>query len=503
MDQARALERLQEIVRRINDINSAAAVLYWDQATYMPPGGAEARGRQLATLGELAHSRFVDDEVGGLLETLHGFEDGRGPDDNDAALVRLVRRRYGRLKRIPASFSAEVARHGARAYDAWTRARPADDFGAVRSHLERGLQLSRRLSGFFPEADHVADPLIGEADEGLGVGQVRPLFETLRPALVELLQRVAAAPQIDDACLHGDYPAAAQVEFAKGIAADFGFDFARGRCDLTHHPFATKFAVGDVRLTTRADDGHLEDGLFATLHEAGHGMYEQGADPALDGTPLSYGASSSVHESQSRLWENVVGRSLGLWSHYYPRLQEAFPEPLRGVSLEAFYAAVNKVQPSLIRVQADEVTYGLHIMVRFELELALLEGELEVADLPGAWRQRYGEYLGVEPADDRDGVLQDVHWYAGLVGGSFHSYLLGNVMNAQIYAAARAELPDLEGDIAAGRFGPLHGWLCHSLYRHGSKYTADELMQRVCGGPLRTEPYLAYLQGKFGAIYGF
>jgi carboxypeptidase Taq len=305
----------------------------------------------------------------------------------------------------------------------------------------------------------------------------------------------------DATCLERFYPEALQWSFGESIIRDYGYDFARGRQDKTHHPFMTRFGWGDVRITTRYDEHLLGVGLFSTLHEAGHALYEQGTDPAHDGLPLGEGTSNGVHESQSRLWENVVGRSLGLWSHYYPQLQRVFPEQLGNVELDTFYRAINRVEQSLIRVEADEVTYNLHIIIRFELETELLEGKLAVADLPDAWRARYAEYLGVEPSDDRDGVLQDVHWYGGVIGGAFQGYTLGNIMAGQFYAAALQAHPEIPDEIAQGQFETLHGWLQQNIYRPGSKYRPLDLVQRVTGNTLQLGPYQEYLTKKYGELY--
>ncbi len=330
---------------------------------------------------------------------------------------------------------------------------------------------------------------------------VRTLFSELRARLVPLVKAITAQPPADDGCLRQHFPEAAQWAFNLEVARQIGYDFERGRLDKTHHPFTTKFSLGDVRITTRVDEHLLSSALFATIHEAGHAMYEQGINPEYEGTPLAHGASSGVHESQSRLWENLVGRSRGFWEYGYPRLQAVFPEQLGNVPLETFYRAVNRVGRSLIRVEADEVTYNLHVMLRFDLELALLEGRLEVADLPEAWRERYAADLGITPPDDKDGVMQDVHWYFGTIGGMFQGYTLGNIMAAQFYAAALGQHPEISAEIAQGRFGTLLSWLQNNIYRHGSKYTAAELVERVTGGPLSVEPLVAYLRAKYGQLY--
>jgi carboxypeptidase Taq len=502
--QDRAPESLAELKRRlleVDDLESAAALLNWDQSTYMPPGGAPARGRQLATLGALAHQRLTDPEVGRLLETLRPYEEGLSPETDEASLIRVTRRDYARAVRVPTEFMAELSRHGAESYQAWTVARPADDFAAVRPLLEQTVDLSRRLADFFPGYAHIADPLIDFADEGLTAADVRALFADLRAQLVPLARAITAQPPADDSCLRQHYPEPAQLAFGEEVIRRYGYDFGRGRQDKTHHPFTTKFSLGDVRITTRVNEEDLREGLFATLHEAGHAIYEQGIRPELEGTPLGRGTSSGVHESQSRLWENLVGRSRALWEHFYPRLQAVFPTQLGAVPLDTFYRAINKVERSLIRVEADEVTYNLHVMIRFDLELALLEGTLSVRDLPEAWRERYRADLGVAPPDDRDGVLQDMHWFAGQVGGMFQGYTLGNVIGAQLYAAAVGARPEIAGEVASGEFATLRGWLTEHVYQHGRKLTTADLLRQATGSPLRTEPYLAYLRQKYGALY--
>jgi carboxypeptidase Taq len=376
-------------------------------------------------------------------------------------------------------------------------ARPANDFAAVRPLLEKTLDYSRRLSNCFSGYDHIADPLIDFADEGMKAETIRSLFAELRAQLVPLLRQVLEQPAVDDRCLYQYFPEEAQRAFGEMVIGQLGYDFTRGRQDKTYHPFMTKFSLGDVRITTRFQPDYMGDGLFSTIHEAGHAMYEQGIDLSFEGTPLANGTSAGIHESQSRLWENVIGRSRVFWAHYYPQLQAAFPEQLGHVPVETFYRAINKVQPSLIRTEADQMTYDLHVMIRFDLELALLEGTLEVRDLPEAWRARYQSDLGIVSPDDRDGVLQDVHWYAGTIGGAFQGYTLGNIMSALFYQQALLAHPEIPSEVGRGDFGTLLGWLRENIYRHGAKYTADELIERVTGGPLTIEPYVAYLRGKF------
>ncbi len=495
---------LQELKRRlleVDDLESAASLLSWDQTTYMPPGGAAARGRQLATLGELAHQKLVDPEIGRLLDALRPHQEALPPDSDDASLIRVTRRDYEKAIKIPPSFMAQLSRHTAASYQAWTVARPADDFAAMRPYLETTVELSRQMADFFPGYEHIADPLIDFADEGLTAATVRALFSDLREQLVPIARAITGQPPADDTSLRQHFPEGQQWAFGLDAIRRFGYDFNRGRQDKTHHPFTTKFSLGDVRITTRVAEHDLREGLFATLHEAGHALYEQGIRGDLEGTPLARGTSSGVHESQSRLWENLVGRSRPFWTFFYPRLQATFPEQLGAVPLDTFYRAINKVERSLIRVEADEVTYNLHVMLRFDFELALLEGKLAVRDLPEAWRERFQADLGITPPDDRDGVLQDIHWYGGPVGGAFQGYTLGNVMGAQFFATALDARPEIAGEIEAGRLDTLRAWLTERVYQHGRKFTTAELLQRVTGGPLRIEPYIAYLRRKYGELY--
>jgi len=496
------LSALKDHLRTIDDLRRAASVLHWDQATYMPPGGAAARGRQLALLGRVAHERLTCSDVGRLLDALTPWAEAQGADSDVAALIRVTRRDYERATRVPAAFVQRLNEHTAASYHVWERARPANDFAAVRPLLETTVLLSRELAAFHPGYAHPYDALIDLAEDGMTVAAVRTLFAELRAGLVPLIDAIRARPEADDRCLRGNFPEAAQQAFGERVIRAFGYDFARGRQDKTAHPFMTKLGRGDVRITTRFRGDDLSDGLFSTLHEAGHAMYEQGIDDALDGTPLFRGTTSGVHESQSRLWENLVGRSLPFWHHWFAPLKAAFPGALAGTDVDTFYRAINKVAPSLVRTDADEVTYNLHVMLRFDLELAMLEGTIKVADLPEAWRARVRSDLGVAPPDDRDGALQDVHWYAGIVGGAFQSYTLGNIMSAQFFAAARRDLGDLDAQIGAGEFGPLRAWLTERIYRHGRKFTAPETVRRATGEPMSIGPYLAYLNTKYGALYG-
>ncbi|MCL5997120.1 MAG: carboxypeptidase M32 [Chloroflexi bacterium] len=495
------LQELKARLMEVNDLNMAGALLSWDQTTYMPPGGAPARGRQLGTLAQIAHEKATDPSIGKLLDDLRPYEESLPYESDDASLIRVARRDYERLTKVPAAFMAQLQGHIATGYDVWTRARPANDFKMVRPALEKTLDLSRQLANYFPGYEHIADPLIDFADYGMKASSVRAIFSQLREKLVPNVRAITAQPPADDECLHQHFPEDKQLAFGLEVIKRFGYDFNRGRQDKTHHPFMTKFSLGDVRITTRVKENDLGEAIFSTMHESGHAMYEQGINMAYEGTPLANGASSGVHESQSRLWENVVGRSYGFWEYFYPRLQAVFPEQLKSVPLDTFYKAINKVQRSLIRTDADEVTYNLHPIIRFDLELQMLEGKLEVRNLPEVWRARYTSDVGITPPDDKDGVLQDVHWYGGVIGGAFQGYTLGNILGAQFYAAAMKAHPEVTGEIGRGEFGTLHRWLIENIYQHGAKFTAGELVQRVTGGPLSVEPYINYLKTKYGAIY--
>jgi carboxypeptidase Taq len=495
------LNELKNHLIDVYDLEHVGALLGWDEATYMPPGGAAARGRQSALVGRLAHEKSIDPEIGHLLDALRPYEESQPYDSDDASLIRVARRDYERAIKVPPQFVAEIYEHISRIYNAWVVARPANDFKSLEPLLEKGVDLSRRMSDFFPGYQHIADPLIDFSDYGMKATTLRILFAQLRRELIPIVQAIASQPPADDACLKLHYPQADQLAFGEAVINQLGFDFNRGRRDLTHHPFMTSFSLSDVRITTRVNEDDLGYSLFSDIHEAGHGMYELGIRPELEGTPLASGTSAGVHESQSRTWENLVGRSRGFWEYFYPQLQRRFPDQLSKVSLDTFYRAVNKVQRSLIRTEADEVTYNLHVMIRFDIELALLEGNLLVRDLPEYWHGRYYADMGLRAPDDRDGVMQDVHWFSGMVGGAFQGYTLGNIMSAAFFAQALKAHPEIPGEMAQGKFSTLHSWLVENIYQHGRKFTANELVERTTGGPLSIEPYIEYLKSKYGELY--
>jgi carboxypeptidase Taq len=491
-----SIEHLKVRLREVDDLQSAASLLRWDLQTYMPAGGAPARGRQTATLSRLAHERFTDAEIGRLLDAC----DRDDLSDDDRALVRVTRRLFEQAIRVPASLVAEWNEHAAVTYQAWTAARPANDFEAVRPLLEKTLELSRRQANCFPGYDSIADPLIDTMDYGMKASTVRALFGQLREKLVPLVRAITSREPADDRCLKRRVAEADQLAFGLEVIRSYGYDFERGRQDKTVHPFMTKFSLDDVRITTRVDPDDISDALFGTLHECGHALYEQNIKSEFEGTPLANGTSNGVHESQSRLWENVVGRSRPFWEHFYPKLVAALPQ-FADVSLDAFYRAINKVQRSLIRVDADEVTYNLHVMLRFDLEVDMLEGRIAVKDLPRVWRERFEDDLGVAVPNDRDGALQDVHWYDGPIGGAFQGYTIGNILSAQFFDAAVAAHPEIPREIASGRFATLRDWLVANVYQHGAKYTAAELVERATGRPMAIDSFVGYLWRKFQPLY--
>jgi carboxypeptidase Taq len=449
----------------------------------------------------LAHEKSVARKFGKLLDELEPYAASLSYDSNEASLLRVARRDFEKAIKVPSDYVARVSAFGATAYDAWRRARPANDFATMMPFLEMAIDLGREYADFFAPYEHVADPLIDDADEGMTTASIRTLFAELRNELVPIVGAICNQPAADDGCLRGSFGEPAQLDFGLSVVKRIGYDFDRGRLDKTVHPFCTRLSAGDVRITTRVDESDVRKALFSTLHEAGHALYEQGVDSALEGTPLGRGASIGVHESQSRLWENMVGRGRCFWQHFYPLLQSTFPDQLSKVPLETFYRAINKVERSLIRTDADEVTYNLHIMLRFELELELLEGRLRANDLSEAWRAAMQANVGIVPTDDRDGCLQDVHWYAGRLGGAFQSYTIGNILSAQFYAAAVQAHPNIPSEIVIGEFSTLRAWLRERLYQHGRKFKPYELVERTTGGQISVGPYFAYLRAKYGELY--
>jgi carboxypeptidase Taq len=494
------IEQLKTLLGEISDLTTTFGLLSWDQQVNMPPGGAEIRANQMATLGRITHDLEISPELGRLLDALKPQAETLDPDSDDARLVRLAARDFEKAVRVPSDYVAEFNQATALAFQAWAEARQKSDFAIFRPHLEKIVELTRRYIAFFPPADHPYDVLLDKFEPGMKTAEVKAIFDAIRPRQVALIKAISQKPQVEDSFLRQPFDGEKQWGFGVEVITRYGYDWSRGRQDKSAHPFTIGFGSRDVRITTRVDPNSLGDMLFSTLHECGHALYDQGIAPDLERTSLWKVTSLGLHESQSRLWENLVGRSLPFWEHYYPQLRERFPQ-LGKVKLEQFYRGINKVQPSLIRVDADEATYNLHVMLRMEIEIALMEGKVEVRDLPGYWNARMQEYLGVTPPDDARGVLQDVHWSDGSFG-YFPTYVLGNLISVQLWEKLRGDIPGLEEQIRAGKFDALLGWLREKIHRHGNKFEAQELVQRVTGSKIDPEPYLRYLSQKYGEIYG-
>ncbi len=498
-------DKWQELRRRlaqVQNIHYASALLGWDQQTYMPPKGAAGRAEQLGTLDKIAHEMFTSDEIGCLLEDLTPEAAKLDFDSDEASLIRVCKRDYEKARRVPPELVEEISRTSALGIQAWEKAREESKFKIFQPLLERIVDLEIQLAEHLGYQDRLYDALLDQYEPGMKTAQVQNIFDDLKRELMPLVRAIGdKSERVDDSCLHRDYDLQKQWDFGVQVIEAYGFDFSSGRQDKSAHPFTTGFGLGDVRITTRMDAKYLPMALFGTLHECGHALYDQGYRRELEGTPLAGGASLGVHESQSRMWENLVGRSRGFCKYWFPRLRLAFSEQLADQDAESFYRSVNKVQPSLIRVEADEVTYNLHIMLRFELENALLEKKLDVSDVPEAWAAKTKEYLDLVPPDDAMGPLQDIHWSLASFG-YFPTYSLGNLFSVQLLGQAVRDVPAIPSQIENGEFTELLGWLRENLHQHGRKFTLEELAVRITGGPLEAESYTAYLRNKYGEIYG-
>jgi carboxypeptidase Taq len=491
-----ALDELKRRLGEIADLERIQSLLHWDLEVLMPPSGQDARAEQLSTLESILHDRRTHDRIGELVEQLEPYAKSLPHDSDDACLIRVTRRDWERERRVPTELASELEGAAAASYRTWVRAREESDFGAFRPSLERMLELRLRWVECFAPYDDPYDVLLDEHERGMRADRVREIFGTLVPELLALVNEHASDEEDDVPA--GPFPIAAQEALSRELVERFGGTWDAFRLDPTVHPFMEELGLRDIRLTSHYRESDLT-ALFTAMHECGHGLVEFGVNPALDRTPLCEGASSALHESQSRLWENVVGRSLPFWRWFYPRVQQAFPDVLGSAPLDRFHRSVNRVRRSFIRADADEVTYGLHIVLRFELEQELVAGRLAVEDLPEAWNSRFAELLGLEVPDDRLGVLQDVHWASGLFG-YFPTYQLGNVLSVQIAEKARESIPDLDARFERGEFSELHDWLRENLYSLGRKFTPAETIERVAGGPIDAQPYLAYLRGKLDTL---
>ena len=494
------LDRLKKLLAEVSDLRATSALLEWDQLVCMPEYAAEDRGEQISTLEGIVHAKATSDELGVLLEDLAPLAKQLDADSDDACLLRVAKRNFDKQTKVSAEFVTEFARVSAVGQSVWAKAKNESNFELFRPYLEQLVNLRRQYADFFKPWDHVYDALLDDFEPGMKTAEVQEIFNKLRPKQVELIKAISEKAKVDRSVLFLDYPEDIQRKFGEEVISQFGYEWKRGRQDKSAHPFTTGFGLNDIRITTRFKEDYLPTAMFGTFHECGHALYELGVDKKLNRTPLGEGASMAIHESQSRLWENLVGRSKAFWKHYYPRLQEYFPKQLGNVEMDAFYKAVNAVEPSLIRVEADEATYNLHIMLRLEMEIAFMEGSLETKDAPEAWNEKFKQYLGIVPPDDAQGVLQDVHWSFGGMG-YFPTYALGNLVSAQIWERMLQDVPDVEKQVENGKFNGILSWLRENVHIYGSKFEPQVLMQKITGSKITPEPYMRYLDTKFGEIY--
>ena len=495
------LEEFKSLLAEISDLSGIAAIAGWDKETQMPKGGADTRATQMSTLAKVIHLKNTAPRIGELLTSLE--PQLAVSDTTDGALVRLMRLEFTRRSKLPADFVAEFSKAQSVAGSVWEAVRPRNDFKSFQPHLEKMFEYTLRAADLFGFDSHPYDALLWDYDPGLQTAHIKDIFSEIRTFTVPLLKKIVAAGEtVDYSILDRSFPVDAQRAFALEVAQAFGYDLERGRLDVTAHPFATNFSRDDVRITTRFDEHYFPMAFYGVLHEAGHAMYEQNTAPELRRTPLARGAWSTAHESQSRLWENQVGRGQPFWSHFFPRLKQTFPS-MADVTAEAFHFAINDVRPSFIRVEADEATYNLHIALRFELECEMLAGNLPVADLPEAWNARFQALFDLTPPSDREGCLQDIHWsFGGL--GYFPTYTLGNLFAAQFMDRARIDLGghDLDAAFRRGEFTLLKDWLVKNIHTNGRRYLSQDLCQRITGDSLKVAPLVNYLKAKFEPLYG-
>jgi carboxypeptidase Taq len=497
-----AYRELLVLMREVALFGSVGSVLGWDERVTMPDRGAEHRADQSSLLARKVHEHFTSPRIDELLREVETSDLIRQQDSDVAGNVREARRQYDRATKLPGALVEEMAKTEVLAQNAWGEARAKNDFPAFRPWLEKWVALKRKQAACYGHAGHIYNALLEDFEPGETAENLSVVFESLRGPLIELIGKIVdSGRKAPVEILERHYPAAGQAKMAREAAAAVGFDFQAGRLDVSLHPFCTGIGPGDTRMTTRYDEKYFGDAFFGVLHETGHGLYDQGLPKDKFGQPLGEAISLGIHESQSRMWENLVGRSRAFWQFFLPRIRETFPEALQGVDDEQWYRAVNDVRPSLIRTESDETTYNLHILIRFELEKAMLTEDLNVADLPAAWNERMRKYLGVDVPDDARGCMQDIHWSGGALG-YFPTYTLGNLYAAQFFEQARADVGDLDGQFARGEFAPLLGWLRAKIHSQGKRYGASELVTRVTGKPLSAEPLLRHLRTKAAEVYG-
>jgi carboxypeptidase Taq len=484
-------------MQKIADVKYAAAVLQWDQETYLPIKGNNTRGRQLATLSELAHQQFTTGAMGSLLTELNSTED---LGSNEKRNVQLSLEDYNRNKKLSSDFVRKMSETVTIAYHAWVQARTDNSFVGFQQPLHNLIELKKAEADMLGYQHHPYNALMNDYDKGLTVDTVDAIFGNLRPQLLTLLQAIKNKPQVDNSFLHQHFNKDDQWKFGMGLLQQIGFDFEAGRQDISVHPFTTSFNNQDVRVTTRIDENDLGNMTWSCIHEGGHALYEQGLPAEEYGLPLSEYCSLSIHESQSRLWENAVGRGLPFWKHNFPLLKTLFPEQCKNLTVDAFYKGINRVEPSLIRTEADELTYHFHVMIRYEIEKMLIDGSITTKDIPAYWNEHYQKYLGVTVSDDKRGCLQDIHWSHGSFG-YFATYSLGSMYAAQIYAAIEKENALVNKEVAEGNTGYILNWLRQNIHQYGRQYTSQELCNKISGEPLNTKYFIDYASKKFNDIY--
>jgi carboxypeptidase Taq len=495
------IEELRERTGELSDLSRVSGLLDWDQQTMMPPRGGAGRAEGRATVERIRHDLLVAPETGELLDAAESALNGTDPDSDEARLIAVTRRRREKAVRVPTELSAEIARAASLGQEAWISARANSDFASFVPYLEHNVELLRSYVECFDDYESPYDVLLDDFEPGMKAAQVAELFDQLKAELVPMIATLGEhADRVDESAIHGTFPVDRQRRLVAEIVRTMGFDSAGWRIDDAVHPFATSFGNRDVRITTRWDESNLVSALYAGMHECGHGLYEAGIADSLQRTPLGHIESLSMHESQSRMWENMVGRGRPFCGVLAPQTAGLFSDAVPNLDADAFYRAVNRVSPSFIRVEADEATYGLHVILRFELEQQLIDGSVAIRDLPEVWNARFKEYLGLDVTDDALGVLQDVHW-SFLAIGYFPTYALGNLIAGQLWERARRDIPDLDDRLAAGQLGDLREWLREHIHRHGSKFSTNELLERVVGGPIEVGPFVSYLKRKLSDVY--
>jgi carboxypeptidase Taq len=496
-------EILKERLAEIKDLQSLSALAGWDQEVYMPEKAGDGRACALAAIDKAVQEKLTSPETGALLDDCADWAAAQDPDSDEAALLRVVRRDYERAKKLPVEFIMERSKASSEAINVWTRARAANDYAQYLPCLEKAVSLARREADYVGYRDNRYDALLDVYEPGMTKAVLDKTFAGLREGLLPIYKSILARKDaVSDDMLKAGCDESGQMVFVDEIVKAMGFDFSRGRQDKSAHPFTTTFGMNDVRITTRTDKNWLPGALYSSMHECGHALYEQGYPPSFARTQLADGASMGVHESQSRLWENIIGKSLPFCRWLLPRMQKHFPGAFDGMTPEQLYRAVNRVAPSHIRTESDEVTYNLHIILRYDIETALLSGMIKTKDAPALWNELAEKYIGIRPDTFSDGILQDIHWAMGYIG-YFPTYALGNLMSAQFYAQASSDMPALAGNLESGDFAPLLGWLREHVHRHGRKYTSPQLLRRATGAELSHGPFVNYLRDKYSQIYGF